>query len=175
MLKFTNPWKKQTSHLIISWISSFSYLTPNRVPESQAVIAIFCLFWTREVSPYGRWTFWILSIGSIQATCVFFVLQNSWNFCGNWFNVTTGLIHPQKKQRYVTTKAKVLFLKSLRCSPLSSLRSWRSKLAWRTTAMMGFGRQMCRWKNVEIPGLEVHLEESRLAKPFSWMEVCQFV
>lgn len=115
---------------------------PNRLPESQAVIAIFCLFWTREVSPYGRWTFWILSIGSIQGTCVFFVLQNSWNFCGNWFNFWKAL-------RFYFWKALNVHL----CHPFAvGGRSWleEQRQWWGLGARCAVGRMLryLDWKSI---------------------------
>ena len=107
----------------------------------------------------------------------FFVLQNSWNFWDSWFNMTTGLIPPPKKSNGTpTTKSrKVLFLKALNvhlCHPFEvGGRSWleEQRQWWGLGARCAVSRMLryLDWKSM--------LEESRLAKPFSWMEVCQFV
>ena len=156
MLKFTNPWKKQTSHLIISWISSFSYLTPNHLPESQAVIAIFCLFWTREVSPYGRWTFWILSIGSIQATCVFLYFRILGTFAVTDLTWRLDLSTPKKingtslqKRRFYCWKALNVHL----CHPFAvGGRSWleEQRQWWGLGARCAVGRMLrfLDWKSI---------------------------
>lgn len=98
MLKFTKPWKKQTSHLIISWISSFSYLTPESPPRIAGGHRHFLpLLDTRGV------TVWPVDVLNLKyrfypSNLCFFVLQNSWNFCGNWFNfwkaLNVHLCHP---------------------------------------------------------------------------------
>ena len=158
MLKFTKPWKKQTSHLIISWISSFSYLTPNRLPESQAVIAIFCLFWTREVSPYGRWTFWIWSVGSIQATCGFLYFRILGTFGIADLTWRLDLSPPPKKSNGTpTTKSrKVSFLKALNvhlCHPFEvGGRSWleEQRQWWGLGARCAVSRMLryLDWKSI---------------------------